>query len=303
MSNYGTPYDDSVRTLLTDCKRLIVPLVNEMFGENWQETENVELYQNEVFITTGADEKRITDSNFTIGNSRRYHIECQSSVDGTMTVRIFEYSTQIAITTAESDVSKTVFTMPASGILYLRCNDSTPDSHEIVVNTPGGTVSYKIPIVKIKDYSLDDMLSKKLFFLIPFYFFNYSLEKMEKDHALIEDMKNTYLKLWDQLESLVQQGKISEFEKSAIKAMCDKVAQSLTNKYDNVKEGVDSVMGGEILDYEAKRIRNESRNESNIEAVYNMLVANVDESVVQRMYPEQFEAGKKRFVSSKHVNV
>lgn len=303
MSNYGIPYDDSFRTLLTDCKRLIVPLVNEMFGENWQETENVELYQNEVFITTGADEKRITDSNFTIGNSRRYHIECQSSVDGTMTVRIFEYSTQIAITTAESDVSKTVFTMPASGILYLRCNDSTPDSHEIVVNTPGGTVSYKIPIVKIKDYSLDDMLSKKLFFLIPFYFFNYSLEKMEKDHALIEDMKNTYLKLWDQLESLVQQGKISEFEKSAIKAMCDKVAQSLTNKYDNVKEGVDSVMGGEILDYEAKRIRNESRNESNIEAVYNMLVANVDESVVQRMYPEQFEAGKKRFVSSKHVNV
>ena len=53
------------------------------------------------------------------------------------------------------------------------------------------------------------------------------------------------------------------------------------------------LLGGEILDYEAKRIR----NESNIEAVYNMLVANVDESVVQQMYPEQFEAGKKRFVS------
>ena len=53
-------------------------------------------------------------------------------------------------------------------------------------------------------------------------------------------------------------------------------------------------MGGEILDYKAKRIR----NESNIEAVYNMLVANVDESVVQQMYPEQFEAGKKRFVST-----
>ncbi len=35
--------------------------------------------------------------------------------------------------------------------------------------------------------------------------------------------------------------------------------------------------------------RNESRNESNIEAVYNMLVANVDESVVQRMYPEQLK--------------
>lgn len=65
-------------------------------------------------------------------------------------------------------------------------------------------------------------------------------------------------------------------------------------------------MGGQILDYEAKRIRNESwnecKNESNIEAVYNMLVANVDEAVVRQMYPEQFEAGKKRFDSSKHVN-
>lgn len=36
MSNYGTPYDDSFRTLLTDCKRLIVPLVNEMFGESFK---------------------------------------------------------------------------------------------------------------------------------------------------------------------------------------------------------------------------------------------------------------------------
>ena len=98
MSNYGTPYDDSFRTLLTDCKRLIVPLVNEMFGENWQETENVELYQNEVFITTGADEKRITDSNFTIGNSRRYHIECQSSVECFMTLRIFQFSSLIEFT-------------------------------------------------------------------------------------------------------------------------------------------------------------------------------------------------------------
>lgn len=34
MSNYGTPYDDSFRTLLTDCKRLVIPLVNEMFGKN-----------------------------------------------------------------------------------------------------------------------------------------------------------------------------------------------------------------------------------------------------------------------------
>lgn len=300
MSNFNTPYDDSFRTLLTDCKRLVIPLVNEMFGEKWLESENVELYQNEVFITTGTDKKRITDSNFTIGPSRRYHIECQSSSDGTMTVRIFEYATQVAITTAESNASETVFTMPASGILYLRCNDHTPDFHKIVVNTPGGNVDYKIPIIKIKDYSLDELLRKRLFFLIPFYFFNYPLEELEHNNDMIEEMKNTYRKLWNDLEIMVQQNKLSEFEKSAIKAMCEKVAQSLATNYNNVKEGVESIMGGKILDYEAKRIKKEAETQSNIQAVFNMFTVNVDEQTIQKLYPEQFEEGKKLFIASKH---
>ena len=298
MSNYNTPYDDSFRTLLTDCKRLVVPLVNEMFGESWHESEHVELYQNEVFITTGVDKKRVTDSNFTIGESHRYHIECQSSTDGTMTVRIFEYATQVAITTAEFDVSQTVFTMPASGILYLRCNDKTPDYHTIVVNTPGGGVSYKVPVVKIRNYSLDELLKKRLFFLIPFYFFNYPLKELEHNSDMIEKMKNTYLKLWNDLEILVQQNKLSEFEKSAIKAMCEKVAQALTDNYDNVKEGVSIVMGGQVLDYEAKRIR----NDRDTIAVFNMLLLGNDEQKVQELYPEQFEAGKKLFEESRQVN-
>lgn len=305
MSNFNTPYDDSFRTLLTDCKRLVVPLVNEMFGENWAETEHVELYQNEVFITAGADKKRITDSNFTIGNSRRYHIECQSSEDGTMTVRIFEYATQVAITTAEHGTSETTFTMPVSGILYLRCSNRVPDYHRIVVNTPGGSVDYKIPIIKIRDYSLGELLEKRLFFLIPFYFFNYQMEALERDSNLIDDMKRTYQELWNDLELLVQQDKLSEFEKSAVKAMCEKVAHALSANYNNVKKGVDIVMGGKILDYEAKRIRNkawdEAEEKSNVQAVVNMLILGNDEMKVREMYPEQFEAGKKAFEESKLV--
>lgn len=299
MSNFNTPYDDSFRTLLTDCKRLVVPLVNEMFGENWSESESVELFQNEAFVTAGADTKRITDSNFTIGKSRRYHIECQSNPDGTMTVRVFEYASQIAITTAESDISKTVFTMPSSGILYLRCNENTPDYHIIEVHTPGGNVSYKVPIIKIKDYTLEELLEKRLFFLIPFYFFNYSLDELEKNHEKIEEMKQTYMNLWNKLETCVQQGVITEFEKTSIKAMCDKVAQSLAKNYENVKEGVEGIMGGNILDYEAKRIRNEALFRANAEAVANMLMLGIDEKKVRELYPEQFDAGKKLFEEKK----
>ena len=31
----STPYDDVFRTLLNDCSRLILPVLNEIFGENY----------------------------------------------------------------------------------------------------------------------------------------------------------------------------------------------------------------------------------------------------------------------------
>ena len=115
------------------------------------------------------------------------------------------------------------------------------------------------------------------------------------DSTLIDEMKRTYQELWNDLELLVQQDKLSEFEKSAVKAMCRKVEQALSANYNNVKEGVDIVMGGKILDYEAKRIK----NECDVQAVVNMLILDNDEMKVREMYPEQFEAGKKAFEESK----
>lgn len=54
-------------------------------------------------------------------------------------------------------------------------------------------------------------------------------------------------------------------------------------------------MGGEVLDYEAKRIKNEAESRSNIKAVVNMLVLGNDEQKIRELYPEQFDSGKKLF--------
>ena len=43
--------------------------------------------------------------------------------------------------------------------------------------------------------------------------------------------------------------------KRAIMDMSNKVLEHIAKKYDNVWEGVKSVMGGKILEYEAKTIR------------------------------------------------
>ena len=39
-------------------------------------------------------------------------------------------------------------------------------------------------------------------------------------------------------------------------------------------------------------------DEANVVAVYNMLSLGVDENAILKLYPEQFEAGKKRFLES-----
>ncbi|SKC08257.1 hypothetical protein SAMN06296386_1204 [Lachnospiraceae bacterium] len=48
--------------------------------------------------------------------------------------------------------------------------------------------------------------------------------------------------------------------------MCDKVAEALSNKYRNVQKGVETVMGGQVLDYEAKRIAREAAEKATKEA-------------------------------------
>ena len=260
MSNSNTPYDDAFRTLLTDCSRLIIPVINLMFHSNYSMDDEVCLFQNESFITEGGEEKRITDSNFSIGQEHqlRYHIECQSSVDGTIIVRIFEYATQIAISTATSTGNITSFNLPRSGILYLRSSDSTQE-HIIKVTAPNGeTLSYPVPIIRMRDYTLEQIISESLWFLIPFYFFNFNLEQMSASEEKIKEMQEIYTELWCRLNDFVDNGSITEFEKLAVKAMSSKVAEALAFKFSNIKKGVDDVMGGQVLDYEAKRIAREA---------------------------------------------
>lgn len=101
----GTTYDDVFRTLLKDCTQLAIPLINEMFHTDYGLDEKIELLDGTYYLTdnNGDQKKLITDSHLFIGG-RKYHLECQSTVDGTMMVRMFEYDAQIAI--RDSDIEK-----------------------------------------------------------------------------------------------------------------------------------------------------------------------------------------------------
>lgn len=276
MGNYNTPYDDVFRTLLTDCSKLIIPVVNEVFHESYTGEEKVTLKENELFLKYPAkeQEKRVTDSSFTIsiGNMvQHYHLECQSTPDGTMVIRMYEYDSQIALKEGKLEGNTLEVNFPDSAILYLRHNRHTPDRLTIKINTAGGSVSYAIPALKVKSYDIGTIFEKSLLFLIPFYIFTFEdqFSAIEKSELRREQLRETYSEIVRRLNNLCETGRLDEYTKKAICEMSEKVVEALAAKHEAVKKEVVEVMGGKVLDYEAKDIllrgRAEGREEGRAE--------------------------------------
>ena len=138
--NTNTPFDDAHRTLLNDCPWLIIPVVNEMFQKKHSDKEKITVLNNEFFLNKqdGEQAERITDTNFMIGKER-YHLECQSSEDGTIMYRVFEYDSQIALQSSEMMENKLIVKFPSTAVLYLRHNKNTPEKMMMEIRVPGAT--------------------------------------------------------------------------------------------------------------------------------------------------------------------
>ncbi|MCR5743316.1 MAG: hypothetical protein K6F92_06290 [Lachnospiraceae bacterium] len=257
--NSPTAYDDAFKTLLNDCSCLIIPLINEVFGTHFSMQDKVTFKNNEHFLSVEGVQRRIeTDSEFYIGNdeNRRFHIECQSTPDSKMLVRMFEYDMQAALDSGTVTGNRLTVNIPHSAILYLRSNDNTPDNLVVEINAPGGSLVYIIPAIKMIDYDLDSIYERELYFLLPFYIFNEEREFniYERDAGKLEEFKHRLVRLFSQLNVCVKRGLLGAFEEQTIIYLINMVAKKLTMHNYNVREAI-RFMGGRVIeDYPAKRI-------------------------------------------------
>lgn len=51
--NMGNIYDGAFRTLLNDCRKLIIPVINEIFDESYTGEEEIRFFPNEHFGPAG----------------------------------------------------------------------------------------------------------------------------------------------------------------------------------------------------------------------------------------------------------
>ena len=260
----GNIYDGAFRTILNDCRKLIIPVINEIFREEYTGEEKIEFLPNEHFLDQQdeADKERITDTNFrVIGKiTKKYHLECESSLpDGKITIRLFEYDAQIALDEGEVTEETLTVTFPNTAVLYLRNYKKTPDKMKYVIVTPGGTVKYDIPLMKVQNYTLDDIFEKRLLLLIPFYIFSHekNFPEYNSNEQKLEKLKSEYRYILERLDELEQQGVIGAFDKRTIIELSSDVLKEIAQKYGNVQKGVGDIMGGALIETEARTILNQ----------------------------------------------
>ncbi len=292
--NTPTPYDDAFRTMMNDCVKLLIPVINEVFGKNYSGSETIVFRPNEHFINQqdGKEQKRITDSSFSIisndNSEEKFILECQSTDDDTLLIRIFEYITQEALDSGTINKYQLTVTIPHAAVLFLRSKKSTPNSMNIVINTPGGSVSFNVPVMKVQSYSLEQIFEKNLLFLLPFYIFN--LEKnfpqYEASKEALESLKKVYVDFMDRLERAVKEGHISAYYRRTIIDMSKKVLENIAAKYKNVQKGVNDIMGGQVLEHEGKTIFNagvaEGRREANLDTARRLREMGMNDNDIHR---------------------
>ena len=265
----GDVYDAAFRTILNDCRKLIIPVINEIFGEHYTGEEEIRFFPNEHFLDQqdAADKKRITDTNFQIIGKiiKKYHLECESSLpDGRITIRLFEYDAQIALDEGVVTKETLTITFPNTAVMYLRAYKKTPDKMKYIIITPGGMVQYDIPIMRVQSYSLDEIFEKRLLMLIPFYIFSHekSFSEYNNNEQKLEELKAEYRIILERLDDLEKQGIIGAFDKRTIIELSSDVIREIARKYENVQKGIGAMMRGPLIQTEARTILNESKKET-----------------------------------------
>ena len=198
---HGTIFDDVFRTIAQKMPYLLIPLINEVFQTNYSEDIHFQQLRNEHYEKLG---KIITDSILQI-EDHTYHLECQSSLDGQMVIRMFEYDFSIALELAQKNNETFEIEFPQSCVLYIRNHRkrSLPDYHEAIVKfADGQQIVYHVPILRAQNYTVDSIFEKRLLILLPYHILRYEsfLKNSGSNTKKLEQLLTDYQKISSALE-------------------------------------------------------------------------------------------------------
>ena len=108
---------------------------------------------------------------------------------------------------------------------------------------------------------------------------NEKIEFSSNEHFLAQqaELEAEYKEILERLNALEDQGAIGTFEKRTIIELYRDVIKEIAQKYENIQKGVGGIMGGALIETEARMLRDEGRREGRQEGmVYAYYEMNMD---------------------------
>ena len=113
------------------------------------------------------------------------------------------------------------------------------------------------------------------------------MPEIEKEEEKLENLERFYQSVLERLQEVVRREELTVFSYVTVRDMMNKVVQNLARKYEKIKEGIGGLMGGQVLDFEAKRIRDGARREGRKEGRIKTLIALVCKKSRKGNSPEE----------------
>ena len=249
----STIFDDVLRTIQERRPKLLIPLVNEVFHtaypENMKVTRLPEEYQKVVSKVVADSCNKIME--------QISHFECQSTSDGNMILRMVEYDFMIALTESRNQLDKRKIKFPRACIIYLRATKNTLTEEQIEIEMADGQIiTYRVPTIRLRDYSIDEIFEKNLLILLPYYIINYEkeLSKVAEEKERKENLLSEFIAIISRLEKATKEDEGLFLD---IVKMMQRVMRYLLREEPEMKERMGEVMGGKVLSLPSDKLRKE----------------------------------------------
>ena len=187
---------------------------------------------------------------------------------------MFEYDTSIAMEDAARTTDGLEVRFPRSGVIYLRKGPESLEEVRVVAQEPGEhDWKYRVRAASVVNLTLDELFDKFLLILIPFRLFAHErqLAHYNEDDEALAGLLEECAGIRDRLEELALSGEIDEYTKRTVVDMTIRVAEHLARKHSRVVEGVRQVMGGQVLEYEARTIRDNALAEGELKTLAKLV--------------------------------
>jgi hypothetical protein len=184
-------WDEITKSIAEKMPAQFLPLIKEEFGKEYPSGTSVTLLSTESITPPKKPDvhmsKILSDIVLLVDNQNLYHFECEVNLDNEMVIRMIEYDFHTALTHNLSldDNQNFQLKFPQSVIMYPGTSPM-PESQKCTITFPDGfEYTYTVPIVKIQQYSLEEIEAKNLLVFIPFTLLRFAprVTKSSKDES------------------------------------------------------------------------------------------------------------------------